>query len=395
MLEVTAAVIRKGDRFLICQRPEGKNCAMLWEFPGGKIEPGETGEDCIVRECAEELELPLRVIRKLTDVVMNYPEKTVHLHFYICEIRSGEPVLKEHNSCAWIRSDEVDGYSFCPADRKMLDSPAWQSFASSLALMNDEKICMSALRLAGLIIMQNGGETFRAEETVSLMGAGFGLTQVECFAVPSGLFISFMKRSGETETAVIRVREHTVDLDRVDRVNRISREVVAGKLDCRAALERLEKVDSAPAGIPRWLFLLASGLSAGGFTVMFHGTVTDFLISFVLGLLIWQLNLPLRRISPSRNLPTLFHSFFLSFACLLFCKLTGLGNPGTVIAGALMPLLPGLAMTNAVQDTVRGDMISGLSHAAQALLTATLIALGTLTASALSHLLFGMGGGVL
>lgn len=395
MLEVTAAVIRRDDRFLICQRPEGKNCALLWEFPGGKIESGETGEDCIVRECAEELDLSLRVIRKLTDVIMDYPEKTVHLHFYLCEIEGGGPVLKEHNSCAWIRPEEVNGYSFCPADRKMLDTPEWQAFSSSLSQNNDEKICMSALRMAGLIIMKNGGETFRVEETVSLMGAAFGLSQVECFAVPSGIFISFLKKDGEQETAVIRVREHTTDLDKVDRVNRISREVVEGKLDCRGALASLEKADAEPSGISPLLFLAASGLSAGGFTVMFHGTIIDFLISFVLGLLIWQLNLPLRRISPSRNLPTLFHSFFLSFACLLFCRLTGLGDPGTVIAGALMPLLPGLAMTNAVQDTVRGDMISGLSHAAQALLTATLIALGTLSASALSYLLFGIGGGIL
>lgn len=131
MLEVTAAVIRRDDRFLICQRPEGKNCALLWEFPGGKIEPGETGEACIVRECTEELDLSLQVIRELTDVVMEYPEKTVHLHFFLCENTGGEPVMKEHHSCAWIRPDEVDSYPFCPADRKMLGTPEWQAFIAS------------------------------------------------------------------------------------------------------------------------------------------------------------------------------------------------------------------------------------------------------------------------
>lgn len=132
MLEVTAAVIQRDDRFLICQRPEGKNCALLWEFPGGKIESNETGENCIVRECMEELELPLYIDRKLTDVIMDYPDKTVHLHFFLCRILEGEPLLKEHHAFAWIRPEEVDAYSFCPADRKMLDSTEWHDFAASL-----------------------------------------------------------------------------------------------------------------------------------------------------------------------------------------------------------------------------------------------------------------------
>lgn len=130
MIEVTAAIIRDKDRFLICQRPEGKSCAMLWEFPGGKIEPGESGEACIARECMEELDLSLRVEYELTDVVMAYPDKTVHLHFFICQILSGYPVLKEHNACEWIHPSETNRFSFCPADRKMLDSSVWRTFVT-------------------------------------------------------------------------------------------------------------------------------------------------------------------------------------------------------------------------------------------------------------------------
>ena len=130
MIEVTAAIILDQDRFLICQRPEGKSCAMLWEFPGGKIEPGETGEACIARECMEELELCLRVRHELTDVIMAYPEKTVHLHFFICEILSGQPILKEHHAREWIRPSDADRFTFCPADRKMLDSLSWKTFVA-------------------------------------------------------------------------------------------------------------------------------------------------------------------------------------------------------------------------------------------------------------------------
>lgn len=122
MIEVTAAIIKRDNRILICQRPEGKSCGLLWEFPGGKIEHGETGAQCIIREIQEELGITLRVIRKLTDVTFDYPDKTVHLNFFITEIESGELTLKEHNAYAWITQAEVSNYQFCPADKKMLST---------------------------------------------------------------------------------------------------------------------------------------------------------------------------------------------------------------------------------------------------------------------------------
>ena len=105
-----------------------RSCELLWEFPGGKIEPGETGEECIVREIQEELGVTLRVLRKLTDVVYEYPDRTVHLHFYVTEIESGELARKEHNAFAWITEADIPNYQFCPADAKMLS----QSDLSSL-----------------------------------------------------------------------------------------------------------------------------------------------------------------------------------------------------------------------------------------------------------------------
>ena len=120
MLEVTAAIIRQNGKILICQRPANKSCGLLWEFPGGKIEAGETGEQCIVRECQEELGVTLVVERELTDIVHEYSDRTVHLHFYLCRIAAGVPEKKEHNATEWITPDEVKQYAFCPADEKML-----------------------------------------------------------------------------------------------------------------------------------------------------------------------------------------------------------------------------------------------------------------------------------
>ena len=120
ILEVTAAIIRKNGKILICQRPAEKNCGLLWEFPGGKIEAGETGEQCIVRECQEELGITLSVERELTDITYEYPDRIVHLHFYLCSIAAGVPEKKEHNALVWITHSEIDQYEFCPADGEML-----------------------------------------------------------------------------------------------------------------------------------------------------------------------------------------------------------------------------------------------------------------------------------
>ena len=119
-LEVTAAIIRQNGKILICQRPADKNCGLLWEFPGGKIEAGENGEQCIIRECQEELGVTLNVERELTDITYEYPDRIVHLHFYLCDIAAGVPEKKEHNALIWITPGEVEQYEFCPADQAMI-----------------------------------------------------------------------------------------------------------------------------------------------------------------------------------------------------------------------------------------------------------------------------------
>ena len=121
MVEVVAGLIWRGNRFMICQRPENKARALLWEFVGGKIEPNESGEDALVRECKEELDIVVKPLDVFFDVVHTYPDITVHLTLYNAEILSGEPKLIEHNDLKWITADEIDGYEFCPADVEILE----------------------------------------------------------------------------------------------------------------------------------------------------------------------------------------------------------------------------------------------------------------------------------
>ena len=120
MTSVVAALIWDNDKCLICQRPETKSCALLWEFVGGKVEPGETKEQALIRECQEELDITVSVGDIFTEVVHKYPDITVHLTLFNATISSGKPKLLEHNDLKWITPSEIPNYTFCPADKDIL-----------------------------------------------------------------------------------------------------------------------------------------------------------------------------------------------------------------------------------------------------------------------------------
>lgn len=119
MVEVVAALIWDNDKFMICQRPAHKARGLLWEFVGGKVEPGETKEQALIRECREELGLTLSVGDEFMDVIHEYPDVTVHLTLFNATAK-GVPKLFEHEDIKWITYDEIPGYKFCPADEEML-----------------------------------------------------------------------------------------------------------------------------------------------------------------------------------------------------------------------------------------------------------------------------------
>ena len=120
MVEVVAALIWDNDKFMICQRPAHKARALLWEFVGGKVEPGETKEQALIRECQEELAITLSVGDVFMDVVHEYPDITVHLTLFNATIADGIPQKLEHNDIMWITVDEINQYDFCPADTEIL-----------------------------------------------------------------------------------------------------------------------------------------------------------------------------------------------------------------------------------------------------------------------------------
>ena len=121
MTNVVAALIWKGDKFMICQRPSHKARGLMWEFVGGKVEEGESFENALIRECREELAIEIKPLDIFTEVKHVYPDITISLTLFNAVITSGEPVLLEHEDLRWIKPFEIDEYQFCPADKEILE----------------------------------------------------------------------------------------------------------------------------------------------------------------------------------------------------------------------------------------------------------------------------------
>ena len=121
VIEVVGAIIKDGGKYLVGQRAAHKTQGGLWEFMGGKIEPGETPEEALARECREELALEIEGARIIDSVVYEYPEKTIRLTLLECRPKAGSvPQALEHQAIRWVTPEEMRTMPFCPADAELL-----------------------------------------------------------------------------------------------------------------------------------------------------------------------------------------------------------------------------------------------------------------------------------
>jgi 8-oxo-dGTP diphosphatase len=121
VIQVAAGLVFAGGKLLITQRREQDHLGGLWEFPGGKLETGETFEHCLVRELDEELGIAVRVGVEVEDLTHVYPEKTVRLRFFCCELLEGEAHPIHCQALAWVTRNELNDYSFPEADARLLE----------------------------------------------------------------------------------------------------------------------------------------------------------------------------------------------------------------------------------------------------------------------------------
>ena len=234
---------------------------------------------------------------------------------------------------------------------------------------------LDAVCLASQMILESGGETYRAEETVERMCQGLGIPRVDVLALPTGLMLTMTMEDDSTLSRIVRVHNRSTDLGRIDQCNDISRKVASGHMSAEEALKALRAIrQSTPQR--RFLLVGASALSAASFTVMLGGSWIDFIVSFFCGALVQLLMPPLQKM----RVPVLISSMIAGALTTLMALTSTLLLPGVtiepIISGAIMPLLPGLAVTNAMRDTMRGDLVSGGARAIEAILSVMMLAAG-------------------
>ncbi|MCI5771731.1 MAG: threonine/serine exporter family protein [Clostridiales bacterium] len=234
---------------------------------------------------------------------------------------------------------------------------------------------MDAVCLAAQIILESGGETYRSEETAEKMCQGFGIEKMDVLAMPTGVTMTVQSEDGESMTRIVRVRQRAINLARIDACNCVSRKVAAGKMNAEEAYRTLEAIRTSPP-FPQSMMLVACALSSGFFAVMLGGMWIDFAVACVCGL-VTQALLPCLH---KRRVPTvltgMISGFFTALIALLSRAYFPQINIEAVISGAIMPVLPGMAMTSAIRDTIRGDLVSGGARSVEAVLSAVLIAAG-------------------
>lgn len=121
VIDVAAALIFHNGKLLITQRRPDDHLPNLWEFPGGKLEPNETWEQCLRREIREELGVEIEVRELVEDLTHTYPEKTVRLRFYCCRLVSGEPQAIHVQALRWVTREELSNFKFPAADAQLLE----------------------------------------------------------------------------------------------------------------------------------------------------------------------------------------------------------------------------------------------------------------------------------
>lgn len=232
-----------------------------------------------------------------------------------------------------------------------------------------EKVCM----LAGKIMLVSGAETYRVEDTMSRIADAYGAPNAQSYATPTAINFSIDFGS---ETKFLRItKRSTADLHKIAKVNSISRKIAAGELDLGNAYTLLEEV-AKDVLYPAWLQIIAAALASGCFAIMFGGTWDDFLPALIAGGLGFTAMLGFERFLDIRFLAEFFGAFVTGVASLLFISIGFGASLDLVIIGAVMPLVPGLLITNAVRDLLAGHLIAGVSKGVEALLTAFAIGAG-------------------
>ncbi len=235
-------------------------------------------------------------------------------------------------------------------------------------------LIVDAALLAGMLILENGGETFRAEETVVNFCHAGGCESASAIAFPTGILMT-VSHNSETQSSLKRITKRGIDLAKLSKVNDITRKFVKGLLTLDEAYDELKRVAENDSS-KKIVKLISSAATAAFFAVLLGGGLFDGVVAFVAGFVIQLISFSFKYTSIYNFAMSFIGGSVIAILAVLAVHVFKMGSIEHIIIGATMPLLPGLMLTSAIRDTVMGDLMAGTTRLVEALLVAVAIAAG-------------------
>ncbi|WP_326910492.1 threonine/serine ThrE exporter family protein [Sedimentibacter sp. MB31-C6] len=234
---------------------------------------------------------------------------------------------------------------------------------------------LKVIKLSSQIILESGGETYRAEETIKFICKSFNVNEIDSIATPTGVYITISTENTENSTVVRRIKKRSINLDKLHKVNNISRQLTNHLISLDEAIKQLEETRNEITRHNKFS-VFYGGISAAFFTLLFGGSFFGFIIALISGIIVTLITKKFEDLQSYQFFSSIIAGIIVSSFAIVGTNLIKIGNYNHIIVGGIMPHLPGLAMTNAIRDTIRGDLISGLARGAEALIVAASLAAG-------------------
>ena len=239
-------------------------------------------------------------------------------------------------------------------------------------MKNDLEQILECATFAGKLLLESGAEIYRVEDTICRICKNYGAEEADSFSLPTGIFVT-VTCQGKSVSRIVRIKNRGSNVDRIDRINSLSRK------SCQLTLSEFKKELKEIQGTAAYSMLFKSiggGIGAAGFVLFFDGNLNDLVFAFMIGMAVEATLLFLDR----RNFPSFFSislcSALTSLLTILLFQISLVIDVDTVTISCLMLLVPGLAITNAIRDSLSGDLVSGTSRGMEAVLTAIAVAVG-------------------
>lgn len=232
---------------------------------------------------------------------------------------------------------------------------------------------------AGEIMLKNGAETYRVEDTIVRLCKSRNFPYVEAYVTPTGIFASIDSK-GESQDEIVsyikRIKSRGINLDRVAQVNNFSRDFVQNTMSSDDALSILKKIDNLEPYSQKFRTFFGGGLIGGFSALLYGGDFPSFLGAFIAGCFVIFVLSYLENMGFPAFLANIVGGASIAIVAILLFFINPSLNVDKVITGAIMVMVPGVSITNAVRDSIAGDLVSGLARAVEAIIVATSIAFG-------------------